>query len=195
MDTNPICPYCLVDIEYDDMIDNNYDGSHHDSKWIGHAPFATKSLSGTKFICLIVLKNLRRKLTMAKFNDKVLCLFNKDYKQLKKEMNRRGMVYETREKAIAKSIWKDAYDAGFTEGKNFASALSNAARNCHANCCGNTKPEVKEYCLYDIDEAIKYRLELTEEQVSAIEWMIDHNFMTDVEFSEWCDSFEDVGRI
>ena len=34
---------------------------------------------------------------MAKFNDKVLCLFNKDYKQLKKEMERRGMVYETRE--------------------------------------------------------------------------------------------------
>lgn len=131
---------------------------------------------------------------MAKFNDKVLCLFHKDYKQLKKEMARRGMVYETREKAIAKSIWKDAYDAGITEGKNLA-ALGGVIRNCPANCCGNAKPEVKEYCLYDIDDAMKYRLELTDEQVSAIEWMIDHDFIKDAELSEWSDSFEDVGRI
>ena len=132
---------------------------------------------------------------MAKFNDKVLCLFNKDYKQLKKEMNRRGMVYESREKAIAKSIWKDAYDAGFTEEKNFASALSNTIRNCPANCCGNAKPEVSEYCLYDVDNAMKYRLELTEEQVNAINWLISMDFMTDVELSEWDDTFEDIGRI
>ena len=124
---------------------------------------------------------------MAKFNEKVMCLFNKDYKQLKKEASRRGMCHDGREKTIAKIIWKDAYDAGVIEGKNF--------RNCPANCCGNAKPEVKEYCLYDITEAIKYRLELTEEQVSAIKWMIDHDFMTDVELSEWCDSFEDIGRI
>ena len=132
---------------------------------------------------------------MAKFNAKVLCLFNKDYKQLKKEAERRGMCHDGREKTIAKVIWKDAYDAGFTEGKNFASALSNTVRNCPANCCGNAKPEVREYCLYDITEAIKYRLELTEEQVRMIEWMIDHSFATDIELSEWCDSFEDVGRI
>ena len=132
---------------------------------------------------------------MAKFNDKVLCLFNKDYKQLKKEMERRGMVYESREKAIAKSIWKDAYDTGFVEGKNFATALGNAVRNCPANCCGNAKPEVREYCLYDIDNAMKYRLELTEEQVSAIEWLISQDFLTDVELSEWDDTFEDIGRI
>ena len=128
---------------------------------------------------------------MAKFNDKVLCLFHKDYKQLKKEAERRGMCHDGREKTIAKIIWKDAYDAGFIEGKNFASAV----RNCPANCCGNAKPEVKEYCLYDIDEAMKYRLELTEEQVSAIEWLADHGFLNDVELSEWSNSFEDVGRI
>jgi adenine C2-methylase RlmN of 23S rRNA A2503 and tRNA A37 len=132
---------------------------------------------------------------MAKFNEKVLCLFSKNCDQLKKEAERRGMRPDGREKTIAKVIWKDAYDTGFTEGKNFASALSNAVRNCPANCCGNAKPEVKEYCLYDINNAVKYRLELTEEQVSAIEWMIDHQFMVDVELSEWCDSFEDVGRI
>lgn len=132
---------------------------------------------------------------MAKFHEKVLCLFNKDYKQLKKEAERRGLNHDGREKTIAKIIWKDAYDAGFTEGKNFASALSNAVRNCPANCCGNAKPEVKEYCLYDINDALKYRLELTEEQARVIEWMIDHQFTTDVELSEWCDSFEDVGRI
>lgn len=132
---------------------------------------------------------------MAKFHEKVLCLFHKDYKQLKKEADRRGLTYESKEKTIAQIIWKDAYDAGFTEGKNFASALNHAVRNCPANYCGNAKPEVSEYCFYDINNATKYRLELTEEQVSAIEWMIDHQFMVDVELSEWCDSFEDVGRI
>ena len=129
---------------------------------------------------------------MAKFNEKVLCLFNKDYKQLKKEAERRGMCHDGREKTIAKVIWKDAYDAGFIEGKNAAITV---ARHCPANCCGNAKPEVKEYCLYDIDEAMKYRLELTEEQVTAIEWMMDRGFIQDVELSEWSDSFEDVGRI
>ncbi len=129
---------------------------------------------------------------MAKFHEKVLCLFYKNYDQLKKEAERRGMRHEGKEKTIAKIIWKDAYDAGFNEGKE---AAATSARPCPANCCGNAKPEVKEYCLYDINDAIKYRLELTEEQASAIEWMIDHQFMVDVELSEWCDSFEDVGRI
>lgn len=132
---------------------------------------------------------------MAKFHEKVLCLFNKDYKQLKKEAERRGMCHDGREKTIAKIIWKDAYDAGFTEGKNFASTLSNTVRNCPANCCGNAKPEVKEYCLYDVDNAMKYRLELTEEQARTIEWLISQDFMPDVELSEWDDTFEDIGRI
>lgn len=132
---------------------------------------------------------------MAKFNEKVLCLFNKDYKQLKKEAERRGMCHDGREKTIAKVIWKDAYDAGFTEGKNFASALNHAARPCPANCCGNAKPEVTEYCLYDVDNAMKYRLELTEEQANAINWLITMDFMTDVELSEWSDTYEDIGRI
>lgn len=126
---------------------------------------------------------------MAKFNEKALCLFYKTYDQLKKEAERRGMRHEGREKTIAKIIWKDAYDAGVIEGK------SQSVHPCPANCCGNAKPEVHEYCFYDICNAIKYRLELTEEQVRAINWMIDHEFMTDVELSEWCDSFEDVGRI
>lgn len=129
---------------------------------------------------------------MAKFHEKVLCLFHKDYKQLKKEADRRGLNYDGKEKTIAQIIWKDAYDAGYNDGRYAAITV---ARHCPANCCGNAKPEVKEYCLYDINEAIKYRLELTEEQVRVIEWMIDHSFATDIELSEWCDSFEDVGRI
>lgn len=135
---------------------------------------------------------------MAKFNEKVLCLFNKDYKQLKKEAERRGMCHDGREKTIAKIIWKDAYDAGviegIVEGKN-RSALGRVMPNCPANCCGNAKPEVKEYCLHDMNDAMKYRLELTNEQITAIEWMIDRGFIQDVEFSEWDDTFEDVGRI
>lgn len=133
---------------------------------------------------------------MAKFNEKVLCLFNKDYKQLKKEAERRGMCHDGREKTIAKIIWKDAYDAGFTEGKNFASALSGAVRNCPVNCCGNAKPETREYCFEDCNEMVKYRFELTEDQARAIQWFIDHNFFAgEVDFSEWDDTFEDIGRI
>ena len=135
---------------------------------------------------------------MAKFNEKVLCLFNKDYKQLKKEAERRGMCHDGREKTIAKIIWKDAYDAGviegIVEGKN-RSALGRVMPICPANCCGNAKPETREYCLYDITNAMKYRLELTEEQVSAIKWLISMDFMTDFELSEWDDTFEDIGRI
>ena len=126
---------------------------------------------------------------MANFHEKVLCLFYKTYDQLKKEAERRGMRHEGREKTIAKIIWKDAYDAGVIEGKN------QSVRPCPANCCGNVKPEVKEYCLYDIDNAMKYRLELTEEQARTIEWLINQDFMPDVELSEWDDTFEDIGRI
>ena len=129
---------------------------------------------------------------MAKFNEKILCLFHKDYKQLKKEADRRGIPYETKEKTTARIIWKDAYDAGYNEGKE---AAATTAHYLPANCCGNAKPEVREYCLYDITEGIKYRLELTEEQVRMIEWMIDHEFLTGVELSEWDDIFEDIGRI
>ena len=130
---------------------------------------------------------------MAKFNDKVLCLFNKDYKQLRKEMQRRGMVYETREKAIAKSIWKDAYDAGVTEGKDIAARERGMVRNCSANCCGNVIPRV--YCLHDIENDRKYRLELTDEQVRMFEWLQEMEWLSEMELSEWNDSFEDVGRI
>lgn len=126
---------------------------------------------------------------MAKFNEKVLCLFNKDYKQLKKEAERRGMCHDGREKTIAKIIWKDAYDAGVIEGEN------QSVRPCPANCRGNAKPEVREYCLHDIKDDYKYRFELTEDQVRVIEWMIDNEFLIDVVLSEWDDTFKDVGRI
>ena len=130
---------------------------------------------------------------MAKFNDKVLCLFHKDYKQLKKEMGRRGMVYETREKAIAKAIWKDAYDAGVIEGKDIAARERGMVRNCSANCCGNVAP--RAYCLHDIEDDRKYRLELTDEQVRMFEWLQEMEWLPEMELSEWNDSFEDVGRI
>lgn len=126
---------------------------------------------------------------MAKFNEKALCLFYKTYDQLKKEAERRGMRHEGREKTIAKIIWKDAYDAGVIEGKN------QSVRSCPVNCCGNAEPEVRAYCLHDIDGDKKYRLELTEDQASAIDWMIDNELVIGVEFSEWDDTFENIGRI
>lgn len=125
---------------------------------------------------------------MDRINEKALCLFYKTYDQLKKEAERRGMRHEGREKTIANIIWKDAYDAGVNDGvikgrKQSVSALVDA------------KSEVHEYCFYDVNEDFKYRLELTDEQVRVIEWMIDNEFLTDVELSEWCDTFDDVGRI
>lgn len=132
---------------------------------------------------------------MAKFNDKVLCLFNKDHKQLHKEAERRGMRHDGREKTIAQIIWKDAYDAGFTEGKNFATAIGNAVRNCPANCCGNVPQAIKAYCLHDIGNNVKYRLELTSEQVRMFEWLQEMEYLSEMELTEWSETFEDIGRI
>lgn len=130
---------------------------------------------------------------MAKFNEKVLCLFHKNYKQLKKEAARRGIPYETMEKTTARIIWKDAYDAGFNEGKDAAITV---ARHCPANCCGNAKPDTSEYCFEDFNESVKYRLELTEDQARAIQWFFDRDFFAgEVNFSKWNSTFEDVGRI
>jgi hypothetical protein len=129
---------------------------------------------------------------MAKFNEKALCLFSKTYDQLNKEAERRGLRHGSRERTIAEVIWKDAYDAGVNAGKEAAVA---AAPYRPANYYNNAKPEVKEYCLYDLDNAVRYRLELTKEQFSAIEWMIDHELMVDVELSEWEGTFENIGRI
>lgn len=42
MDTSPVCPHCFTDIEYDDIIDSNYEVSYHDSKWGGHCPTCNK---------------------------------------------------------------------------------------------------------------------------------------------------------
>lgn len=129
---------------------------------------------------------------MAKFNEKVLCLFHKDYKQLKKEADRRGIPYETKEKTTARIIWKDAYDAGYNEGREVAATTHYPL----ANYYGNAKPETKAYCFEYFDEPEKYRFELTEDQARAIQWFIDHDFFAgEVSFSEWDDTFEDIGRI
>ena len=39
MDDNcPICPYCGVEINYDDMIDDYFDASTYEAFWQGHCP-------------------------------------------------------------------------------------------------------------------------------------------------------------
>ena len=55
---------------------------------------------------------------MANFNEKVMCLFKKEWEQLIKEARRRGITFENAEQAIAEIIWKDAYDAGVNDGKH-----------------------------------------------------------------------------
>lgn len=132
---------------------------------------------------------------MAKFNEKVLCLFNKDYKQLKKEAERRGMCHDGREKTIAKVIWKDAYDAGFTEGKNFASALSNAVRNCPASCSPIMEPKTHDYSIYDVVEEERYRVQLTDDQLRLLEWLNDKGLLVENDIEEWEEPYENVGRI
>ena len=131
---------------------------------------------------------------MAKFNDKVLCLFYKDYKQLKKEAERRGMSHDGREKTIAKIIWKDAYDAGITEGKDIAKRTE-MKYDCNANYCCNAPQDIRAYCLHEFENDVKYRLELTSEQVRMFEWLQEMEFLPEMELSEWSESFEDVGRI
>lgn len=42
MDSTPVCPYCDTELEYDDLVDNNYDGSRHESIWEGHCPVCGK---------------------------------------------------------------------------------------------------------------------------------------------------------
>ena len=125
---------------------------------------------------------------MANFNEKVMSLFRKNRAQLIKEAQRRGLSFESTTQAIAEIIWKDAYDAGHNEGVI-------EGRNQSASALNNTKPEVREYCFHDVAEDIKYRFELTDEQVRVIEWMIDNEFLTNVNLYELCDTFENVGRI
>lgn len=42
-DNRPICPHCIVEIEYEDMLDNYEDGSRYDSKWRGKCPVCDKT--------------------------------------------------------------------------------------------------------------------------------------------------------
>ena len=121
---------------------------------------------------------------MAKFNEKALCLFYKTYDQLKKEAERRGMRHEGREKTIAKIIWKDAYDAGVIAGRD------------ERQVCPAVTPQVEDYCFYDVEEDKRYRMKLTKEQVHMIEWLMDNEFIHDVDLMRWDDQdYEDVGRI
>ena len=119
---------------------------------------------------------------MANFNEKVMSLFRKNRAQLLKEAQRRGLTFgSSTERTIAEIIWKDAYDAGVNDGK-------------HSLTRSQIAP-TKMYCFHDITEDIKYRLKLTDGQVRVIEWMMDNEFLTNVNFYEWCDTFENVGRI
>lgn len=118
---------------------------------------------------------------MTNFNKKVMCLFKKNLGQLIKETRRRGLVYENAEQAIAEIIWKDAYDAGFNDGKCLI------VRN-------ETTP-TKMYRFYDSYSGINYRISINKEQANAIQWVIDTLNDPAYELTEWNDDFIDVGKI
>ena len=115
---------------------------------------------------------------MANFNEKVLCLFNKNNEQLDKELARRGIPLTTglhpyrenkvcsRERAIAEIIYKDAFDCGRAE----SSAI------CPNGCKG--KPEVEDYFLHinEIDNPT-FNITLTDEQVAFFEWLVDEEIL------------------
>lgn len=42
-DNRPICPYCIVEIEYEEALHNYEDGSHYESKWRGKCPSCGKN--------------------------------------------------------------------------------------------------------------------------------------------------------
>ena len=130
---------------------------------------------------------------MANFNEKVLCLFSKNTQQIEKEAQRRGISTYTkvngcksREHMIAEIIYKDAYDCGRGNPIN---------TDCPANCRGKAKPETAEYELLDLCENIRYRLELTEEQVRLMHWLDNKAMLCEHEFTEWGEMFVNVGEI
>ena len=42
-DNHPICPYCIVEIEYEELLDNYEDGSRYNSEWRGKCPVCDKT--------------------------------------------------------------------------------------------------------------------------------------------------------
>lgn len=130
---------------------------------------------------------------MAKFNEKVLCLFSKNTQQIQKEAQRRGISTYTnvsgnksRERMIAEIIYKDAYDCGRGDPVD---------TTCPANCHGMAKPETAEYELLDLCENTRYRLELTDDQVRLMHWLDNKGMLCESEFTEWGEMFVNVGEI
>ena len=118
---------------------------------------------------------------MANFNEKVMCLFKKERKQLFKEARRRGIVYKTEEQAIANIIWKDAYDAGVNDGKHLLTR--------------NQTAPTKLYVFHDNYSRTDYRISINKDQANAIQWVIDTLNDPEYELTEWNNDFVDVGRI
>lgn len=130
---------------------------------------------------------------MANFNEKVLCLFNKNTQQIEKEAQRRGISTYTpvngcksREHMIAEIIYKDAYDCGRGNPVD---------TTCPANCRGNAKPETAEYEFLDLCENTRYRLELTKDQVRLMHWLDNKGMLCEHEFTEWGEMFVNIGEI
>jgi hypothetical protein len=110
---------------------------------------------------------------MAKFHEKVLCLFSKNTQQIEKEAQRRGISTYTkvngcksREHMIAEIIYKDAFDCGRSE----------ASQTCPNGCKG--KPEVENYFLHinEIDNPT-FNVALTDEQVAFFEWLVEEEIL------------------
>jgi hypothetical protein len=130
---------------------------------------------------------------MAKFNEKVLCLFSKNTQQIQKEAQRRGISTYTnvngnksRERMIAEIIYKDAYDCGRGNPIN---------TDCPVNCRGMAEPETAEYEIYDCIREDRYKAELTEDQIRLLDWLSEKNLLGEVEYCVWDEPYRNIGRI
>ena len=130
---------------------------------------------------------------MAKFNEKVLCLFSKNTQQIEKEAQRRGISTYTnvngcksREHMIAEIIYKDAYDCGRGNPVD---------TTCPANCRGKAEPETTEYEIYDCIREDRYKVELTEDQIRLLDWLSEKNLLGEVEYCLWDEPYRNIGRI
>ena len=112
--------------------------------------------------------------------DKYRALKNKNGGQITKELTRRGMTCgdcRTTDEIICKIVAYDAYHAGRSEG------LEEARKGCK-DTVKTTAKERSGIVLKDNANDTFVFLKVTEDQKNLLDYLIDHDWLTDVSFSE-----------
>jgi len=112
--------------------------------------------------------------------DKYRELKNKNGSQISKELVRRGMMSgdcRTTDEIICKIVAYDAYHAG-------RSAALEEVRKGNNNVASTTAKERSGIVLKDNADDTFVFLKVTEDQKNLLDYLIDHDWLTDVSFSE-----------